>query len=257
MNDFEIKNAVIKGVKFDNGYVLIGLMLDYGDSGQGFGERLLYASEGWKAHNGGDKYARHFIWRCIEIAGVNARAKLAGRPIRVKVDHNGVKAIGHIIDDKWFDPEAEFTAMVERQKAAELGIWKKKIEQVGEQLAKAESEGDKFRALAEFNYQGFGEAIKELNSISKERLKLKAERDQFRFEAENEKAKVDLFYSANKNLAVQNAALRHEVVHVKRNLGKAAALLIEVLSHGLRLTINDDDCDLTKRIRTFVNGGQL
>jgi hypothetical protein len=108
----EIKNAVITSAQFNTERGLSAwLMLDYGGSGQGFGGYLLYAPEGWKAHTERGNYCGHFVWRCLEIAGVDDWSKLPGRTIRVKADHNKVHAIGHIVEDKWFDPASEFEVM--------------------------------------------------------------------------------------------------------------------------------------------------
>lgn len=111
-DDVEIKNAVITKATFDTERGLSAwLHLDYGGSGQGFGGYMLYGPKGWKAHEGSPNIAGHFIWRVLEIAGVDDWSKLAGRTIRVKAEHGKVHAIGHIIKDDWFDPAAEFAAM--------------------------------------------------------------------------------------------------------------------------------------------------
>ena len=116
----ETKNAVITAAKFDTERGLSAwLMLDYGDSsGQGFGGYLLYAPSGWNAHSQPGNYAGHFIWRCMEVAGVDDWSKLVGRTIRVKTDFNHVHAIGHIIKDDWFDPKAEFEELGAKVAAA-------------------------------------------------------------------------------------------------------------------------------------------
>ena len=107
----EIKNAIIESARFDTGRGLSAwLTLNYGGTSQGFGGYLLYAPKGWKAHKESGNFCGHFIWRCLEIVGVNDWAELPGKPIRVKADYGKVHAIGHIIDDKWFDPSAEFEA---------------------------------------------------------------------------------------------------------------------------------------------------
>lgn len=115
-NDGEIKNAVITSVKFDTERGLSAwLTLDYGGSGQGFGGFLLYAPEGWKAHNHAGNFAGHFIYRCMEIGGADDWAKLVGKTIRVRSDRAGLSgsiiAIGHIIKDDWFNPREEFGAL--------------------------------------------------------------------------------------------------------------------------------------------------
>ena len=109
MSDYEVKNAVIESVRFDTERGLsLWVTLDYGGSGQGFGGYLLYAPSGWKAHKAPGNYCGHFIWRLFEIAGVHEWSQLVGKTVRARSNHGHVKAIGHIVKDDWFDPEAEF-----------------------------------------------------------------------------------------------------------------------------------------------------
>lgn len=108
----QIRNAVIESVRFDTERGLSAwVTLNYGGSGQGFGGYLLYAPKGWKAHNHGGDFTGHFIYRVLEIAGVDDWSKLVGRTVRVKSDHSAVQAIGHIVKDEWFDPSEEFREM--------------------------------------------------------------------------------------------------------------------------------------------------
>lgn len=112
MSDITIKNAVIESARFDTERGLSAwLTLDYGGSGQGFGGYMLYLPKGWKYHGESGNYAGHFIWRVLEIAGVDDWSKLPGRTIRVKAEHSKVHAIGHIVKDDWFDPAADFAKM--------------------------------------------------------------------------------------------------------------------------------------------------
>ena len=92
----EIKNAVIESAKItsdDHGLLSAWLMLDYGGCCQGFGGYV----------------AGHFLWRAMEIAGVTDWDKLKGKTIRVRADHGGVEAIGHIVKDDWFCPRDDFS----------------------------------------------------------------------------------------------------------------------------------------------------
>jgi hypothetical protein len=108
----EIVNAVIKSVSFDTERGLSAwVSLDYGGCCQGFGGYMLYAPSGWAAHSEPGNYAGHFIWRVLEIAGVDDWGKLPGKTVRAKREHSKVHAIGHIIKDDWFDPGKDFTAM--------------------------------------------------------------------------------------------------------------------------------------------------
>lgn len=116
----EISNALIESVRFDNERGLSAwIMLDFGGSGQGFGGYMLYAPEGWAAHNTGGDLTGHFIYRVLQIVGVDDWSKLVGKPVRVrKQSHfDTIDAIGHIIKDEWFCPKEEFAKLLAPFKA--------------------------------------------------------------------------------------------------------------------------------------------
>ena len=111
----EVRNAVIESARLDTERGLSAwLTLDYGGTGQGFGGYILYIPSGWTHHGEPGNYAGHFIWRVLEIAGVDDWAKLKGRTIRAKADHSKVHAIGHIVKDDWFEPSKDFEQIKER-----------------------------------------------------------------------------------------------------------------------------------------------
>jgi hypothetical protein len=108
----ETRNAIIGSARFDTERGLSAwLALEWEGGGQGFGGYLLYAPKGWKAHDHPGDFTGHFIWRCLEVAGVDDWSKLAGRSIRMKHEHSKVHAIGHIVKDIWFNPQEEFEAI--------------------------------------------------------------------------------------------------------------------------------------------------
>lgn len=112
----EIQNAIITSATItndDHGLLSAWLHLDYGGSGQGFGGYSLYLPKDFKASTNQKNYAGHFIWRCMEIAGVSCWDELTGKTIRVKCEHTKIHAIGHIVKDDWFDPAADFKRMRE------------------------------------------------------------------------------------------------------------------------------------------------
>lgn len=106
----ETKNAVIESVKLekgDRGFLTCWLTLDYGGTGQGFGGLVLHLPKSFSHHTLCGP-AGHFLFRCMEIAGVDDWARMPGRTIRVKASHIGVAAIGHIVKDDWFEPAVDF-----------------------------------------------------------------------------------------------------------------------------------------------------
>jgi len=110
----EIKNAVIEGASLtvdDRGILTAYLALNYGDSGQSFGGRALYLPESFINSKKPGNFAGHFICRVLKIAGISDWNDLVGKAIRVKAKYLNVIAIGHIIEDDWFNPEEEFKTM--------------------------------------------------------------------------------------------------------------------------------------------------
>lgn len=115
-----IKNAIIESTSIDDGdrgLLTVWLNLNYGDGCQGFGGFTLYLSEHFTHHQDAQSvnYAGHFIYRCMEVAGVSNWKDVTGKTIRVKLDSdllNGkILSIGHIIKNDWFTPSEDFKKM--------------------------------------------------------------------------------------------------------------------------------------------------
>ena len=116
MLEVEITNAIIKSARItndDHGSLSAWLDLDYGGSGQGFGGYCLYLPKSFTHHASSLKanYAGHFIWRVMEVAGVERWDQLPGKTIRARKEHSKVHAIGHIVKDDWFCPSEDLEAM--------------------------------------------------------------------------------------------------------------------------------------------------
>jgi len=107
----EIKNAVIKSarISLENRALTVTLYFDCGDlkpfPGRAFGLRRVYLEDiGCNEKN----YAGHFLFRVLEIAGADDWDQLKGRAIRVAINDDCIYAIGHIVDESWFNPEHDF-----------------------------------------------------------------------------------------------------------------------------------------------------
>lgn len=106
----EERNAIITHAEItndDHGLLTAWLTLDYGGMGQGFGGYCLYLPKSF-THHKLLSHAGHFIWRVMEIAGVEKWSQLPGKTIRVRHQHSGVEAIGHIVKNDWFCPRLDF-----------------------------------------------------------------------------------------------------------------------------------------------------
>lgn len=106
----ETKNAVITSASIvmdDHGLLTAWLMLDYGGAGQGFGGWALYLPKPFRHHKLMSA-AGHFIWRAMEIAGVERWDQMQGKTVRVRASHDKIQAIGHIVKDDWFEPSIDF-----------------------------------------------------------------------------------------------------------------------------------------------------
>jgi hypothetical protein len=111
----EIKNAIIKKafITTRDGFLDSLLTLDYGGASQSFGGWCLYLPKSY-SHYKLQGPAGHFICRVMEIAGVTDWDRLEGKTIRVKADYTKVYAIGHIVNNDWFAPDADFREKKER-----------------------------------------------------------------------------------------------------------------------------------------------
>jgi hypothetical protein len=92
----EIRNAKITSTMLgfeDHGILTCMLHLDYGSLHQGFGGYSL------------KYYGIEFIEKVLRAVGVETWEELRGKHVRVESDNLKVYRIGHIIEDRWYEPE--------------------------------------------------------------------------------------------------------------------------------------------------------
>lgn len=108
MANIETKNAIIESTMLgieDHGIMTCWLHLKYDGSGQGFGGHGFDGYDKEKDCRVGHGYGIEYISEVLRIAGVTRWEKLTGQNVRVKAECGKVHAIGHIIEDIWFNPE--------------------------------------------------------------------------------------------------------------------------------------------------------
>lgn len=97
----ETRNAVIRSVYLgfeDHGLLTLMLDLDYGGTGQGFGNYNLGAEDA-------GNYCARWIKGLLKTFEIDELYKLKGKNCRAVATDGGVLKIGHIVKDQWFDPE--------------------------------------------------------------------------------------------------------------------------------------------------------
>jgi len=114
----EIVNAKIESTMLgveDHGVTTFYLMLAWDGSSQGFGGLNLGAVGAPRAGFG------FAVRRVLETVGVSAWEQLPGKLVRIEIDDapgcaNKIFRIGHIIENRWFDPVAELKTLEQDQR---------------------------------------------------------------------------------------------------------------------------------------------
>lgn len=99
------KNAKITSVVItnaDHGLLTCFVNLEHESGAQGFGGYQLYTPKFPKRDHTG-----FFLWRIMETVGVSRIEDLKGKIVRIEGGHSKIDAIGHVIEDKWFNPSKE------------------------------------------------------------------------------------------------------------------------------------------------------
>ncbi len=104
----EIKNAKIVETMLgyeDHGIFSCRLTFEYGDQGgQSLGGYAL-SGKNPKDSYYKNQYCAMFIEGILKTVGVEKWEDLVGKYVRVEAEFEGIKRIGNIIEDIWFDPK--------------------------------------------------------------------------------------------------------------------------------------------------------
>lgn len=114
----EIENALIESTYFggeDHGIMTAYLYLKYDMGGQGFGGYGLDMYNEKTKEREGTAYGLEFVRRVLETVGVKRWEDLPGKYIRVEHTWTKVSKIGHIIQNKWFEPEKDLKRFIPKE----------------------------------------------------------------------------------------------------------------------------------------------
>lgn len=103
----ETKNAIINSTMLgyeDHGIFTAMLMLDFGDSTQGFGGYGLDTYVKSLDQRKGTAYGCQWIINVLRTLEVEKWEDLPKTKLRVKADFDKIHEIGHFLKDKWFNP---------------------------------------------------------------------------------------------------------------------------------------------------------
>ena len=99
MTTSEIENAIINSTHlgYEDHGTLTAMLTMTGDGwGQGFGGMTLRPRDG--------NAMAEFVERTLKAVGVDRWEKLKGQHARIRREHGRIVAIGHIVEDRWFNP---------------------------------------------------------------------------------------------------------------------------------------------------------
>ena len=114
MREREIKNAKISSTMLgweDHGIFTFSIGMDYGGSGQGFGQFTLdepIKKNGEFMGRVGTAAGMDAIMKVLKVVGVEKWEALKGQVVRVDGDFSQIYRIGNVLEDKWFDIEEHF-----------------------------------------------------------------------------------------------------------------------------------------------------
>lgn len=118
----EIRNATIKSTTLgpraaDGRCFSLWIHLEWKGGGQGFGGFSLDSWNEAANRRTGGAWGMEFVAQVLEAVGVESWEELIGKHVRIEHEHSKIHAIGHIIDEKWFNPEKDFKFLLPNKEA--------------------------------------------------------------------------------------------------------------------------------------------
>lgn len=116
MNAIETKNALITSATLgieDHGLLTVSLCFEYECGCQCFGGHVLDQYDKGKERRVGTAYGCEYIQRVMAAVGVSEWSQLKGKHVRVRAEISKVHAIGHIVKDRWFNPEEDMKDFIQ------------------------------------------------------------------------------------------------------------------------------------------------
>ncbi len=110
MEHIETVNAKITGTMLgieDHGIMTCNLQMEWPSHFQGFGGYCLSTFNKQLNRRVGTAYGMQFILEILETVGVEKWEDLKGKYVRIKTTHEKMLQIGHITEEKWFNPSKD------------------------------------------------------------------------------------------------------------------------------------------------------
>jgi hypothetical protein len=104
----EIRNAKIDNTMLgneDHGIMTAFVYVTFGSGGQGFGGYGFDEYDPETKQRLGTAFGVEFIANVLRVVGVDTWEALPGKHVRIDHDSGKIYRIGHIIEDRWFDPK--------------------------------------------------------------------------------------------------------------------------------------------------------
>lgn len=121
MPNLNVQNAKIVDTflgQEDHGIMTLYLFVEFDGGRQGFGGYFLDTYDKSQEKRIGTVYGMEFLMRTLATVGVSKYEDLKGKMVRLKRENTKIHAIGHILQDRWFEPVKDLAHLVEEKAEA-------------------------------------------------------------------------------------------------------------------------------------------